>query len=262
MVLVSIKGGNVLTGQTVLFPEPGDLAFTQTIQASASSNPKISFQVVCDGLDEDVADGDDFPGVMLATSQASLSADPKQAAAILSYGGNILGDRVNRFNHWLELVIAQFKEAGTPGGGSTGPDMIIGINYYVHNQWVLGGQFIPQGDLRYRPFREIVKEVYERYRRPLFVAETGIEDEARPAWFRYVCDEVGAALREGAQVEGICLCPILNHPGWDDDRHCYNGLWDYADKGGEREIYEPLADELQRQRKNFRGLVGRERGNE
>ena len=36
----------------------------------------------------------------------------------------------------------------------------------------------------------------------------------------------------------------VNHPGWDDDRHCYNGRWDYADANGRREIYEPLAREL------------------
>jgi hypothetical protein len=45
-------------------------------------------------------------------------------------------------------------------------------------------------------------------------------------------------------IEGICLYPIVNHPGWDDDRHCHNGLWDYADDQGNREIYEPLAREL------------------
>jgi hypothetical protein len=49
-------------------------------------------------------------------------------------------------------------------------------------------------------------------------------------------------------VEGICLYPILNHPGWDNDRHCCNGLWDYADETGEREIYQPLAQELRQQR--------------
>jgi hypothetical protein len=48
-------------------------------------------------------------------------------------------------------------------------------------------------------------------------------------------------------VHGICLYPIVNHPGWDDDRHCYNGLWDYPDAHGAREIYEPLARELDAQ---------------
>jgi len=33
----------------------------------------------------------------------------------------------------------------------------------------------------------------------------------------------------------------VNHPGWDDNRHCYNGLLDYPNDAGERDVYEPLA---------------------
>ena len=128
---------------------------------------------------------------------------------------------------------------------------IIGGNYYVHNQWILGGSFISQDNPRYRPFRDILAEVCARYNRPLFIAETGIEDELRPSWFRYVCNEAFAAAQCGVPLHGICLYPVVNHPGWLDDRHCYNGLWDYADKNGNREIYQPLADELQRQRESF-----------
>jgi len=129
---------------------------------------------------------------------------------------------------------------------------IIGVNYYVHNQWILNGTFIEPGNPRYRPFREILTEPYKRYGRPTFVAETGIEDQARPSWFAYICNEVRAAMQSGTQVEGICIYPILNHPGWVDDRHCHNGLWDYADEKGEREIYQPLATELKRQQQSFK----------
>jgi beta-glucosidase/6-phospho-beta-glucosidase/beta-galactosidase len=129
---------------------------------------------------------------------------------------------------------------------------IIGGNYYVHNQWILGESFIDPDHPRYRPYRDMIVELYERYRRPFFVAETGIEDERRPSWFCYVCGEALAAAQQGVQLEGICLYPIVNHPGWLDDRHCYNGLWDYADDDGHREIYEPLAHELKRQQDIFK----------
>ena len=43
----------------------------------------------------------------------------------------------------------------------------------------------------------------------------------------------------------------MNHPGWVDDRHCYNGLWDYANEQGEREIYEPLETEIRRWQQVF-----------
>ena len=121
---------------------------------------------------------------------------------------------------------------------------IVGANYYVHNQWVYGGHFIEPIDPRYRPLHDILEEVYRRYSRPLFLAETGIEGDQRPGWLRYVCDEVSEAFSRGVPVEGICLYPILNYPGWNDDRRCQTGLWDYCDISGDRELYGPMAEEL------------------
>ena len=127
---------------------------------------------------------------------------------------------------------------------------IIGVNYYIHNQFIWAGPGIVPSDPRYRHVSVMLQEVYERYRRPVFVAETGIEGDTRPAWARYMCKEVFAAMEAGVPVEAICFYPILNHPGWDDDRHCENGLFDYANAQGHRQIYQPLADELARQAEN------------
>ena len=125
---------------------------------------------------------------------------------------------------------------------------IVGANYYVHNQWIYNGPFIERTHPQYRPLHECWANCTGDYERPVFIAETGIEDERRPEWLAYICDEVIAALKSGIPVEGICLYPILNHPGWDDDRHCHNGLWDYCNESGDREVYNPLAEELARQR--------------
>lgn len=136
------------------------------------------------------------------------------------------------------------------------PDAIdtIGLNFYFHNQWRHPSRRkIPRGHPEYRPLNEILGEFYERYRKPLMIAETGIEDEPRPDWFRYVCDEVAIAMERGIPMTGICLYPIVNHPGWADDRHCHNGLWDYADDLGNREIFEPLAEEIRKQIRRFEG---------
>ena len=137
---------------------------------------------------------------------------------------------------------------------------IIGVNYYPHNQWIRGmppfnpAAALPRTDPLYKPFRYILREAFERYRRPLFIAETGTEAQARVGWLAYVGNEVREAIDTGVLVEGICLYPVVNHPGWDDDRHCHNGLWDYADKAGERQIYLPLASELRRQQSLFEGM--------
>ena len=135
-------------------------------------------------------------------------------------------------------------------GGDDSYIDVIGINYYDRNQWWNHGAVIRRNEPAYRPFREILTEVYARYRRPMFISETGTENSDRPFWLAYIADETQAAIDGGAQIEGICLYPILNHPGWDDDRHCYNGLWDYPSPAGDREIYQPLADEVRR-RGNF-----------
>jgi beta-glucosidase/6-phospho-beta-glucosidase/beta-galactosidase len=132
---------------------------------------------------------------------------------------------------------------------------IIGANYYVHNQWVYEGKFIEASDPRYKPLHEILGDVYGRYSRPLFIAETGIEDERRPEWLRYVCDEVVKAIQRGIPVEGICLYPVLNYPGWDDERHCHAGLWDSCNGSGHRGIYAPLAEEIERQRARIQRLL-------
>ncbi|HEY6805325.1 MAG TPA: hypothetical protein VI306_17240 [Pyrinomonadaceae bacterium] len=137
---------------------------------------------------------------------------------------------------------------------------IIGVNYYSNNQWLCGEtSFHPERwleitDKQYRPLRSLLSEVYARYQRPMFIAETGTEGADRPGWFRYVCNEVRAAMSEGVPIEGICWYPIIDFPGWDDDRHCETGLWGFADDNGRRELYAPLAEELSRQQEEFRKL--------
>jgi hypothetical protein len=136
---------------------------------------------------------------------------------------------------------------------------VIGVNYYPWNQWVYNGPTadgttIGPGDPGHRPFRLILGEIAGRYGRPLFIAETGTEGEARARWLRSVGREARAAILRGVPVGGICLYPIVNFPGWDNDRHCHNGLWDYADEAGERALHGPLADELGRQIRRFRRL--------
>lgn len=142
-------------------------------------------------------------------------------------------------------------------GGNESYLDIIGINYYPYNQWfvaedaALPERSITRDEFFYRPFRDILREVYDRYDRPMFLAETGTEDDERAEWLGYICGEVRAALADNLPVHGVCLYPILNHPGWDDDRHCHNGLWDYADESGRREVYEPLANEIRLQQSLF-----------
>ncbi len=149
---------------------------------------------------------------------------------------------------------------------------ILGVNYYPHNQWfynlkssrrVRKFQPVTRRNPLYRPFRDILAEVHARYHRPIFIGETGAEDRKRGPWLEYVCQEIQAAISAGVPLQGICLYPILNHPGWIDDRHCHNALWDYANERGEREIYRPLARVIRRWQNVFEkegGLTADETG--
>ncbi len=141
------------------------------------------------------------------------------------------------------------------GGSETHLDL-IGVNYYCHNQWRHGGGPIPWdgSDPDYLPFVQLLESNFARYARPILIAETGIEAELRPFWFRSVCDEVAAAIRRAVPIEGICLYPVMNHPGWADERHCPNGLVDYSREDFSRSVYEPLAAEIARQRARFQSL--------
>jgi hypothetical protein len=131
---------------------------------------------------------------------------------------------------------------------------VIGVNFYDRNEWVNHGRTLKPPDAEYKPFSRILEEVWNRYRLPIFVSETGTEDDERAAWLALIAREVRTAIRLGVPVHAICLYPIVNHPGWDDDRHCYNGLLDYPYAEGYRRIYEPLAAEIANQQRLFTQL--------
>lgn len=139
------------------------------------------------------------------------------------------------------------------GGHARAVD-VIGVNFYWNNQWwhpdpqpEWGREPLSSFHPRWRPFRDMLEEVHQRYGRRIFVAETSIEGAARSAWLRYVCEEVRAAMQMGVPVEGVCLYPVISHLGWDDDRYCPNGLFELMWRHGQREVHSPLAQELRTQ---------------
>jgi hypothetical protein len=132
-------------------------------------------------------------------------------------------------------------------GGSPECLDVVGVNFYPDNQWYHCGPTIPLGHHAYRSLSDMLAEVHERYGRPILIAETGAEGSARPAWLHYVCSEVHHAIEIGIPVEGICLYPILDYPGWDNERTCSVGLMSDADDLGRRNTCTMFARELQRQ---------------
>lgn len=170
-----------------------------------------------------------------------MSDDPEDVAAARGYHNA-------QFEAWDMIAGRLHPELG----GKPEYLDVIGVNYYVHNQWMRSRdgswtEMIPPSDAAYRPLYELLAGVDRRYQRPLFIAETGIEDELRPKWLRYVCSQVREAQRLGVPVHGICLYPIVDYPGWADGRHCCAGLWGYPNRRGQRRLDLPLARELRDQ---------------
>lgn len=134
-------------------------------------------------------------------------------------------------------------------GGS--PDLldIVGVNYYWNNQWVHHGERVPLGDPRHRSLHSMLVEVYERYRRPIVITETGAEVHDDIGWLSYVHAEVRQAQRSGAELIGVCLYPAMDYPGWDDQRHCPCGLIEVSPDWQERKLRPGLLAEVRLQQR-------------
>ena len=164
--------------------------------------------------------------------------------------------RLSQFEAWEMLTGNLAPELG----GSPDHLDVVGVNYYWNNQWIHRGRTLLQRDPLYRPFRHILQEIHHRYKRALFIAETGREGDQRALWLRFIAEEVRAAFSAGVPVEGICIYPIIDYPGWDNERHCPCGLLGAAQPLSTRPVYEPLAAELRRQQAIFHSLFGEPRG--
>ena len=76
------------------------------------------------------------------------------------------------------------------------------------------------GDPRYRPFSQMLLDVWRRFDQ----AHDRLGDRQRRARSQrrgfVTSRECIVALRAGCELHGVTLYPVLNHPGWVDDRHC------------------------------------------
>jgi len=120
---------------------------------------------------------------------------------------------------------------------------IVGGNYYHSNQWEhfdgrLRWEDEPR-DERWIPFHRFLERVWQRYQRPVIVAETSHFGVGRGKWIREIGEEVCVALDKGIPVEGVCLYPVIDRYDWNDRNHWHNsGLWDLREtaNGLEREL--------------------------
>ena len=100
-------------------------------------------------------------------------------------------------------------------GGAPSQVDLIGVTYHPGSQWYYGGPQHPgppiaPGAPGWRPLRELLLDIAERYSQPVCVAATGRDGPLASAWLRYVCGEAHRAALGGATIAGIVLEPALD----------------------------------------------------
>lgn len=140
---------------------------------------------------------------------------------------------------------------------------VLGVNYYHGNQWLHPSNMRLNwhtGDTRRRSLEDLLQHAWDRYARPVFLAETGHVGAGRARWLDDVALGVQRAIARGTPVQGICLYPVLDRPDWEDPGHWHHsGLWDVgashracagapaaARQALGRSLHLPLAQQLER----------------
>jgi hypothetical protein len=129
-------------------------------------------------------------------------------------------------------------------GGNPSFIDVIGVNFYPDNQWTFDGHTLFFGHHDWKSLTDLLIDVTNRYGKPILISETSAEGGARAPWLHYVAQEAAQAQRAGVDVMGICLYPVLDYPGWENDRLCPVGL--LTGGGAFRAVDLPLAQELHR----------------
>lgn len=168
------------------------------------------------------------------------------------------GQHEAQFDAWDMIAGRKVPELG---GAEKYLD-IMGVNYYHSNQFEapdvrLRWEDDPRDD-RFIPFHELLHRVYQRYKKPLFIAETSHFGDGRAKWMAEMGQEICAVRRRGIPLEGVCLYPLIDRPDWEDPEHWHNsGLFDLVrDEHGvfQRVIHEPYARELREAQRNLAAM--------
>jgi beta-glucosidase/6-phospho-beta-glucosidase/beta-galactosidase len=141
-------------------------------------------------------------------------------------------------------------------GGSPEILDIVGVNVYHYSQVQLGAdkkrEILGPRDPRRKPLSEMLKMMWERYRRPLIIGETSGYQEHRAEWLRMTMEECFKAIAAGVDLHGVCLYPFVDVPDWWSQNWAKIGLYDVADKESfERVPCDAYIAELRRWQKRL-----------
>jgi beta-glucosidase/6-phospho-beta-glucosidase/beta-galactosidase len=113
---------------------------------------------------------------------------------------------------------------------------ILGGNYYIDNQeWIVNRSSSEKPKHRTiswehpdrKPLDEILKIIYQRYKKPFLISETGSYGINRVKFWNRTLVEIDYALEKGIPVLGVCAYPVIDRPDWDNFKLTNSGLWDF-----------------------------------
>lgn len=142
-------------------------------------------------------------------------------------------------------------------GGSPEILDIVGANNYSFGQMEYREhgphKALPADDDRIKPLCDLLKMVWDRYRRPVIIGETSGMNEGREDWLRDVMEESLAAVNAGMDLHGVCLFPAVEMPDWHTGQWLKNGLCDVVPEAGtlRRIDCAPYVAELRRWQKEL-----------
>ena len=162
-------------------------------------------------------------------------------------------EHARRFNEaWVfEFWDIVSGEAMPELGGSPQNLDIVGLNYYLTNQWQLGTEAVPLADEDPRrvPLSELVRLAWRRYKRDIVITETSAMGMARAPWIYELSRMAEDLIQDGVRLSGICLYPILGMPEWHArDQWARMGLWDLEREQDvlQRKAFDPMLEALRR----------------
>jgi hypothetical protein len=122
-------------------------------------------------------------------------------------------------------------------GGSPEILDIVGVNAYSFGQkeYRPKGEHapLPMDDDRIVPLCELITFAWNRYQRPMVVAETSGLKDGRENWLNDVVQEALAAVYQGIDLHGICLFPAVDMPDWNTGTWVHNGIADLIEDDGD-----------------------------
>lgn len=120
-------------------------------------------------------------------------------------------------------------------GGSPQILDIVGANNYSFGQMEYREQgphqALPPGDERIQPLCDLLRQIWDRYHRPMIIGETSGLGKGRAEWLKDVIEESLAAVAGGIDMHGICLFPAVDMKDWHTGEWLHNGICDLVLEG-------------------------------